>query len=118
MGLPTYMTHNPTSKTCILAVTGAFDTGGGIAAVNRLMIQVLSEIGYEIWLFTLNEGDASKSQYAQFPGLHFSGMAGNKLKFGLAVWQNVLGQHHDLIMVDHVNLASVLTPLAFFRIIR
>ncbi len=112
------MLHNPASKKCLLAITGAFDLGGGIAAANRLILHALSEAGYMLRLIALSEPPQARFRYARFPHLHYSGLSGRKVQFAFAVWRAALSKRYALIFCDHVNLASILSPLAVLGLIQ
>jgi glycosyltransferase involved in cell wall biosynthesis len=100
-------------KRALLIVTGAYATGGGIAAVNRLVIRALSELGFSLSIYVLNEADPVKPD--RLPG-HLDGciqaFRGDKQAFTISVWKALAKNAFDLVMVDHVNLASILAPAA------
>ena len=99
-------------KKCLLFLTGAFDSDGGIAALNRLTVAALAE-RYNLEILTLAEKE-SKVDERYLPkgtSMHARAFGGNKLNFILSAWWAILFHKYDLILVDHVNLASALTPL-------
>lgn len=106
-----------TINKCLLIITGAFHTDGGIAAVNRLTIKALADKGYPLDILSLIEKDASVDPryLPQGAQVRWRGFAGNKVSFTLAVWREVLWNAYAHVFVDHVNLASILYPLAWLR---
>lgn len=109
------MSHK--NKRCLLAITGAYHTDGGIAAVNRLMIKAIAEEGYALDIFSLVEENTSvDNRYLPSNAKVCSqAFAGNKYLFTLAVWQTILKSTYDFVFVDHVNLASILAPLIWMK---
>src|SRR5258706_911878 len=102
---------------CLLVITGAYHTDGGIAAMNRLGIHAIAERGHSLDILSLVEDDYAVDPRYLKPGMkvHSRGFAGNKFLFILAVWHAILGKHYSHICVDHVNLASVLAPLVWIK---
>lgn len=100
-----------------MIITGAFHTDGGIAAVNRLTIKAVADRGYSLDILSLIEKDASVDPryLPQGTQVRWRGFAGNKVSFTLAVWREVLWNAYAHVFVDHVNLASILYPLAWLR---
>ena len=97
---------------CLLLLTGAFDSDGGIAALNRLTVAALAE-HYALEILVLAESE-TKIDARYLPTgtkVQARAFAGNKLNFVLSAWRAVLSHTYDLILVDHVNLASALAPL-------
>lgn len=106
------------SKSCLIIITGAFHTDGGIAAVNRLMINAMADKGYNLDVFSLIEKDA-KVDARYLPSdvrVNYRYFSGNKYLFAVSVWQAVLRHSYDYVCADHVNLASVLAPLAWLKL--
>lgn len=105
------------SNRCLLVMSGAFHTDGGIAAVNRLTIKALAEEGYRLDILSLIEKDASADPryLPQGAQVRWRGFAGDKVSFTLAVWRAVLQNAYAHVFVDHVNLASILYPLRWLR---
>jgi phosphatidylinositol alpha-1,6-mannosyltransferase len=99
-------------KNCLLLLTGAFDSDGGMAALNRLTIAALAE-RYALEIFTLTENEPKLDQryFPQGCSVRMRAFAGNKLNFVFSAWRAVLSRNYALILVDHVNLASALAPL-------
>lgn len=99
-------------KKSLLLLTGAFDSDGGIAALNRLTIAALAE-RYVLELLVLAENEPKLDpRYLPDPSsVHARAFAGNKWKFVLSAWRALLFRRYDLVLVDHVNLASALAPL-------
>lgn len=97
----------------LLAITGAFSTPGGIAAVNRLVICALYDFGFDITIHSLNDSILMENRSCiEKPYNHVRVFAGNKFAFSLATWIAISRTNYNLIMVDHVNLASILSPLS------
>jgi phosphatidyl-myo-inositol dimannoside synthase len=105
------------SNKALLVCTGAYHTDGGIAAVNRLTAQALLEKGYSLDIFSLVEGNVKTEVRHQSPEqqISYQAFAGKKNLFTFAVWRTILQKTYDIIIVDHVNLASILAPLAWLR---
>jgi phosphatidylinositol alpha-1,6-mannosyltransferase len=105
------------SNHCLIVITGAFHTDGGIAAVNRLMIKAIADKGYSIDIISLFEkNSALGSDYIPAEAVtHFQGFEGNKYLFTLAVWRAVLQYSYAYIFVDHINIASILFPFTWLR---
>jgi len=103
---------------CLLAITGAFDLGGGVAAANRLVIQALHDAGYALDVYALNETPAVQPQYTQRSSVRYRGFDGNKRAFTLASWRSLLSRRYSLVFCDHVNLAAMLAPLGALRLTR
>jgi phosphatidyl-myo-inositol dimannoside synthase len=103
------------SKKVLLICTGAYHTDGGIAALNRLVIQAILERGYSLDIFSLVEKETTIDAHSLRPGaqVHCRAFAGNKYLFALAVWWVILHNSYTYICVDHVNLASILAPLSW-----
>jgi hypothetical protein len=109
-------------KKAALICTGAYHTDGGIAAVNRLTIQTILEAGYVLDVIVLMESE-SRVDERYVPTsyqTHFSYRTyqGNKYAFTLAAWHAVIIEKYDLVIVDHVNLASILSPLQILKLCR
>jgi phosphatidyl-myo-inositol dimannoside synthase len=101
-------------KRALLICTGAYHTEGGIAAVNRLVIKAIAENGYSLDIFSLIEKDTTiDARYLPSGAqVHCRAFARNKYLFTLAVWWAILQHSYTYVCVDHVNLASILAPLA------
>jgi phosphatidyl-myo-inositol dimannoside synthase len=100
----------------LLLITGAYQTGGGIAVVNRLALHALVEAGYDVEVHVLNETELDKA-YWSFANsqLEYHTYNGKKHKFTWAAWRSIWLKKYDLILVDHINLASILSPCKLFR---
>jgi glycosyltransferase involved in cell wall biosynthesis len=95
-----------------MAITGAYQIGGGIAAVNRMVIRALDEMGYSIKLLALCETKGLFYESLPESLIETYDCYGNhKIKFSLAVWESVLMHQYDLVIIDLVNIASILAPL-------
>ena len=96
-----------------MAITGAFDTDGGIAAVNRLVIQAILDEGYKIDIFAFTEKDKEISQkYTDPSKINYKVYSGNKLFFIASVWQALLNNKYDFVFSDHVNVSCILLPFS------
>jgi phosphatidyl-myo-inositol dimannoside synthase len=100
-------------KKVLIICTGAYHSDGGIAALNRLVIQVFLEQGYTVHVYALLESDAGIDPRCLSSGANVEcrAFAGNKYAFSLAVWRALARSHYDYVCVDHVNLAAILAPL-------
>ena len=103
-------------KRCLLAITGAFALDGGIAVANRLAIYALSSAGYQIDLIAFNEIGASKKAYEVFTNITYQTARLSKPRFALLIWQRLISRRYDLVFCDHVNLASLIAPLAMIGV--
>ena len=97
----------------LLAITGAFYSGGGIAAVNRLNIRSLLEEGYHVRVFSLNETIAHQENLQQ--NLIYHTFSGSKRRFVQAIWQELIREKPSLVLCDHINPAAALAPMAILR---
>lgn len=99
------------SDHCLMVTTGVYKTTGGIAVVDRMVIQSFLDQGYSIDIYALLE---SRNGISTSLGLAnrivYHTFAGNKFKFTLALWQTIMGTPYKYVFVDHVNLASILVP--------
>ena len=94
---------------CLMVITGAFHTGGGIAAVNRLVISALAEAGYKLDIYCLTEDDSTiDARYINPSDANYQVFGGDKLRYVPSVWQALLRNEYDLVFSDHVNVASTL----------
>jgi phosphatidyl-myo-inositol dimannoside synthase len=103
-------------KIALLAVSGAYQIDGGIAAVNRLVIKALNEMGFSIHLFVLCESELDNfDSIPPFLRSNYLCFENNKVNFSFAIWKALLAQRYSLVMVDQINLASILAPLKLAR---
>lgn len=106
----------PPPRRCLLAITGAFQAPGGIAAVNRLVMRSLDDEGYRLDVLALAEDrPAFLPGYADPALLSYEAFAGNKAAFVAAVWRRLLRGAYDLVLSDHVNVAATLAPAGWAR---
>lgn len=102
-------------KSCLLVTTGAFHLGGGIAVVSRMTIRLLAEAGYALDIYSLLEtDDAIDRSYTGAAPVTYRVFRGSKAAFSAAVWRALLRRSYDLVLCDHVNLASILAPYGLF----
>ena len=104
-------------KKALVLCTGAFHTDGGIAAVNRLMIKAITDKGFSLDVFSLLEVDPTIDTRYLPPGaeVHYRGFAGHKIPFSLAAWRAIFLSSYAYVFVDHVNLASLLSPFTWLN---
>lgn len=101
--------HN--RQRCLVACSGALHLGGGIAGVARLMLRALADAGCYVDVFALHENNASiDSRYVPPDQVSYQVYHGSKPRFALAVWRTLLAHRFDYVFVDHINLASMLSP--------
>jgi glycosyltransferase involved in cell wall biosynthesis len=102
------------SKECILALTGAYNLSGGIAAVNRLVLRALAADGRSSDVYVLNE-PLSNHLPEGFDGSinSYSTYGGDKLAFVRALWRALAKKRGSFIFCDHANLAAALAPWRF-----
>jgi glycosyltransferase involved in cell wall biosynthesis len=104
------------SRTALLAITGAFQAPGGIAAVNRLTIRCLAEEGYRLDVVALVEDrPVFLPGYVDPACLCYETAAGSKATFVARVWRRLLTGGYDLVVSDHVNVAAALVPASLAR---
>jgi glycosyltransferase involved in cell wall biosynthesis len=102
-----------------MAVTGVFHTDGGIAEVNRLVLQSLAQAGFEIEVFSLLEENSEiDTRYVHPRQVNYDVFGGDKLRFTLSVWRALLATKYDIVFSDHVNVAAALAPLSRLRCCR
>jgi len=103
-------------RKCLLAITGAFQAPGGIAAVSRLVMRSLFDEGYRLDVLALAEDHpAFLPGYADPAHLSYEAFAGNKVAFVAAVWRRLMADGYDLVLSDHVNVAAALAPASWAR---
>lgn len=106
------------SKPVLLVITGAFAFSGGIAASTRLVIRALLDAGYELDIFAFNETPDAADKYTALPNVRYHAGNNDKLGFALTVWRAVLTRRYAFAFSDHINVASILAPLAWLRLVR
>lgn len=100
-----------TNKKCLMAITGAFEADGGIAAVNRLVIRGFAEEGYQVDIFSLSEQNGKLDyRYAAQAQINLKVFNNNKIKFTLAVWKALRKGGYSFVVADLVNIAAILAP--------
>jgi len=108
--------YSKLDKRCLLAITGAFHSGGGIAAVNRLVIQALQEDGYQVSVYSLNEPlDIDMPSFPDQFNISYRTFSGIKSKYVLSIWKDLFRSEFSFVFSDHVNVAMALAPWAFLR---
>jgi phosphatidylinositol alpha-1,6-mannosyltransferase len=99
-------------KRALIAITGAYYLNGGIAAVNRLVIQALTDFGYSLDIFALLEKNQIEDRdFVKNEYVNYKGYRSHKVAFTTSIWKALADHPYDLIFIDHVNLASILAPL-------
>lgn len=93
-------------QSCLLVATGVYNSTGGIAKENRLVIQALLEGGYLVDILVL--GEKSKSIQTNQKIRKYRVFNGNKFIFTLAVWKQLITSGYKYVICDHVNLSSIL----------
>ena len=101
----------------LMLITGAFTIGGGIAAVNRLVIKALMDSTpgeCHLSILALHEPvDVNPDPFYLKPNqVVWTGFGGNTLKFAMEAWRCSLRKRYDLILADMAGIASTLTPLS------
>jgi phosphatidyl-myo-inositol dimannoside synthase len=107
-----------TPESCLLLITGAYHTDGGIAAVNRLVIQAFAEKGYSLDILSLVEKDVNIDVRYIDPetSINYLFFSGNKYLFAISAWWTVLRHSYVYVYVDHVNLASIVAPFSWIKL--
>lgn len=99
-------------RNALLAITGAFRTPGGIAAVNRLIFHCLVDHGVDIDCFSLMETDTTLHPHlSATEQLNMWVFHSHKVAFASSVIQALIRRHYEFVFCDHVNVASFLAPL-------
>lgn len=105
-----------------MVVTGAFEIGGGIATVNRMVMQAIhsrKQNNYQIDVLALLEhGNSLTRCSAQINNMRYQCFAGNRIQFVLAAWRKLLVTRYEWVYCDLVNVAIVLAPWALARLCR
>jgi glycosyltransferase involved in cell wall biosynthesis len=97
-----------------MIVEGAYHLGGGIAAVNRLILRSLVEEDHYIDVFAREEYVQNKgSGTEKHPQIRYKTFRSNKILFTLAVWWAWIRNDYSLIFSDQINPALILAPLRF-----
>ena len=110
------MTSSP-GRRALLCITGAFAVGGGVAALNRLVLKALTDCDHDrtrLTVLALNEPASTPlDPFYLDPERTIWRPFGKRLgAFVKAVWYEVLARRWDLIFTDQVGVASVLYPLS------
>lgn len=106
----------------LMLITGAFTIGGGVAAVNRMVMKALSEWSRgecNLTILDLHEpiGTCLDTFYADEKRTVLKAFNGSEWMFALETWRSVLSRRFDLILVDHAGLGTVLLPFEFFGLL-
>jgi phosphatidylinositol alpha-1,6-mannosyltransferase len=96
-------------RNCLMAVTGAFEADGGMAAVNRLVIRSLQENGCSVEVHALQEPPRIPSGST---GGCYHAYNSRKSRFALSVCGAIARKQPDFVFADLANLAAFLAPLA------
>lgn len=100
-------------RKALLLISGAYQISGGIAAVNRMVLRALDAFGYQSIVLSLCETSNSSELLPNFIQSRYSSFQNQKWKYSIAAWKEILANNWDLILVDQINIASVLAPLSF-----
>lgn len=101
----------------LLLITGAFALGGGVAALNRLVLKALSgscEGRTRLTVLALNESPSTPLDnfYADSDRTAWQTFGGRRWEYIIAAWRAVFERRWDLVFADCVGVASALYPLA------
>jgi len=104
-------------RQALLLITGAFRVGGGVAALNRLVLKTLSYCDggrTRLTVLALNEPESTPLDpfYAHPQRTAWRPFGERRGPFILSAWREALRRRWDLIFSDQVGVASVLYPLA------
>ncbi len=106
-----------TNRNVLMLITGTFSIGGGVSAVNRLVLKALSEWGSDgcnLTVLNLHEptGKGLDPFYADKERTIFKGFNGRTLLFTIEAWKCILSRRYDFIIADYPGVASAILPLA------
>jgi len=109
--------HAHTWARYLMVITGAFGIGGGIAAVNRLVMKAIDDHeGQEYHLDVLSlleQGEPLESHYFHPERVSYQCFAGNRVRFILALWRKLASTRYDWVHCDLVSLAASMAPWAW-----
>lgn len=99
-------------RRALFLITGAYDLGGGIAKVNRLTLQATHDLGYRQDVVAYNEAasEATAAAYRQRGVGRYFAVDQSQARFLWHTYRLLLTGRYAFVMVDHVNLASILAP--------
>ncbi|MFQ5776812.1 MAG: glycosyltransferase [Terriglobia bacterium] len=100
----------------LVALTEVFRTDGGIPQFNRALLRGLADFcqrtGAGATVLSLNDRpDGFDSRYLDSPRIRFQAFRRHKFSFALAFFRLALARPCDLILLGHVNLLPLATPL-------
>ncbi len=95
---------------CLLAITGANELGGGIAVTNQLLMDALLEKGFCLTVHSLCESKGSTGRYPKC--VQYRAFANKKLPFVQKTWLELIRNSPSFIYCDHVNLAAAMVPFS------
>jgi glycosyltransferase involved in cell wall biosynthesis len=107
----------PAEKSCLMAITGAFNVDGGMAVVNRLVIRALHERGYEVDVFALKETGGPECPLSAHCRRHYT-FEDSKPAFVSSVYLAFAARRYSFAFVDLVNLAAAIAPVSTLGICR
>ena len=111
----------PVQHRILFVITGAFQLGGGIAAVNRLVIHAV-HTRYphaQMDVLALHETNPSVDErYVAATRISCKGFAGKKVSFVASAWRRLLSRSYDLVIFDLANLAIIFVPLAKLGLVK
>ena len=107
-------------RSCLMTITGAFNSTGGIATLNRLVLRAIADYDYQIDILALSETISKPDDRNVIIPTNISYQTFNnqKITFSSTVWQSILKKTYDYVICDHINLASMLAPLSWFHCCR
>ncbi len=96
----------------LLANTHVFQPTGGIDVVNRLTVHTLAEKGCFVDILSLNDLPSTTIDPRYIPPQQatYQAFGGRKLAFTRILYQLLATRRYDLILFDHINIASSIVP--------
>lgn len=97
----------------VFGYTGAVQTTGGIANVNRSILRVLETWGAPLrgQLVCLHEDESGRPEFCSLDGIDYVGCRGSKNEFAQILLRHA-ARPGTRILFDHVTLATPVLPLA------
>jgi glycosyltransferase involved in cell wall biosynthesis len=107
----------PVEKSCLMAITGAFNVTGGMAVVNRLVIRALLDQGYKIDVFALTENGGPECPLSSGCRRHHT-FSRRKSVFVASLYVALAARRYSFVFVDLANLAAAIAPLSRLGVCR